>query len=214
MLAVTDTGTGMSEETVAKVFEPFFTTKEVGKGSGLGLSMVYGFVKQSQGHVKVYSELGQSTTIKLYLPRNARPGDKSETDATTARPIPAISRGRTILVVEDDGAVRRHTCGIVRELGFEVLEAAEAEAALSLIDREPAIALLFTDIGLPGPLNGRQLVEEARRRRPALKILYTTGYTRNAIVHNGVLDQDVELIGKPFTFEGLAAKIGQVLSQR
>jgi len=212
LLAVTDTGVGMSDEIAAKAFEPFFTTKEVGKGSGLGLSMVYGFAKQSQGQVKIYSEIGRGTTVKLYLPRAPAQGERLEAAATPA-PAAAETDGATILVVEDDDAVRRHTVEVLGELGYRVLQAGEAEEALRLIEQEPAIALLFTDVGLPGVLNGRNLAEEASRRRLGLKVLFTTGYTRNAIGHNGVLDPGVDLIVKPFTFDALAAKIASVLAK-
>jgi signal transduction histidine kinase/CheY-like chemotaxis protein len=211
LLAVSDTGTGMAAETAAKAFEPFFTTKDIGKGSGLGLSMVYGFAKQSQGQVKIDSEIGQGTTVKLYLPRAPAQVDRPE---AAAAPVEAAAEtaGATILVVEDDDAVRDHTAEILGELGYRVLQAPDAETALRLIDQQTAIALLFTDVGLPGVLNGRSLAEEARRRRPGLKVLFTTGYSRNAIDHNGVLDQGVNLVVKPFTFDALAAKIASVLA--
>jgi signal transduction histidine kinase len=212
MLAVTDTGSGMSEEVAAKVFEPFFTTKEVGRGSGLGLSMVYGFARQSKGQVKIYSELGHGTTVRLYLPRAPAEAGRIETGSMPAAP-PAETGGVTILVVEDDDAVRRHAFEVLGELGYRVLEAGEGETALRLIDEERAITLLFTDIGLPGELNGRNLADEAKRRRPGLKVLFTSGYTRNAIVHNGVLDPGVDLIVKPFTVDALAAKIARVLAK-
>ncbi len=213
MLAVTDTGSGMSEEVAAKVFEPFFTTKEVGRGSGLGLSMVYGFARQSKGQVKIYSELGHGTTVRLYLPRAPAEAGRMETGAMPAAAATAETGGVTILVVEDDDAVRRHAFEVLGELGYRVLEAGEAETALRLIDDERTIALLFTDIGLPGELNGRNLADEAKRRRPGLKVLFTSGYTRNAIIHNGVLDPGVDLIVKPFTVDALAAKIARVLAK-
>jgi CheY-like chemotaxis protein len=209
LIAVTDTGMGMPEEVIAKAFDPFFTTKEVGKGTGLGLSQVYGFVKQSGGHVKIYSEPGEGTTLKIYLPRQAAGHQEIETDAAA----PALPRGEqreTILVVEDEPAVRELSVEVLRELGYRVLEADGAAAALRLIDAHPDIALLFTDIVMP-ETNGRKLAEEAGRRRQGLKVLFTTGYTRNAVVHNGVLDAGVDLIGKPFTIEELAAKVRAVL---
>jgi PAS domain S-box-containing protein len=210
VIAVTDTGTGMTPDVVEKAFEPFFTTKEVGQGTGLGLSQVYGFVKQSGGHIKIYSEPGQGTTIKLYLPRLAGAADEAEAPGDPIAP-PGGVRHETILVVEDDEDVRHYSVDQLRELGYDVLEAPDGPAALDLIEHHPEILLLFTDVALPGGLNGRQLADEARNRRPRLKILFTTGYARNAIVHHGALDPDVELIGKPFTYANLAAKIRQVL---
>ncbi|MFG6416502.1 PAS domain-containing protein [Roseateles sp. DC23W] len=209
MIAVTDTGSGMSPEVVAKAFDPFFTTKEVGRGTGLGLSQVYGFVKQSGGHVRIYSEPGQGTTVKLYMPR--RPGaapDEVEAE-TVANALHGDGR-ELILVVEDEQAVRLMSVEALEELGYRVLETDGAEGALKLIDAHPDIDLMFTDVVMPG-MNGRKLADEARRRRPDLKVLFTTGYTRNAVVHNGVLDHGVNLIGKPFTLDELAARVREVL---
>jgi PAS domain S-box-containing protein len=209
LIAVTDSGTGMPAEIVAKAFDPFFTTKEVGKGTGLGLSQVYGFVKQSRGHVKIYSEPGQGTTIKIYLPRLV--GGAQETTEEDA--VAEVLLGDTqeiVLVVEDEPAMRQFSVDALVELGYRVLEADGAASALRLLDAHPNIALLFTDVVMP-EVNGRKLAEEARRRRPGLKVLFTTGYTRNAVVHNGVLDPGVELIGKPFTLDELAAKVRAVI---
>jgi PAS domain S-box-containing protein len=210
VVAITDTGTGMSKDVVAQAFEPFFTTKEVGQGTGLGLSQVYGFVKQSGGHVKIYSEPGQGTTVKVYLPRLLAQEDASE---TADRPDTTWVDGRTqtILVVEDDDDVRAHSVEILNELGYRVLEAPNAQAALEIMGRQPDVALLFTDVGLPGGMNGRQLAEEALRRRPGLRVLYTTGYAQNAIIHDGRLDAGVELITKPFSYARLAAKLRDLL---
>ncbi|RZL37345.1 MAG: PAS domain S-box protein [Rubrivivax sp.] len=209
MIAVTDTGTGMPPEVVAKAFDPFFTTKEVGRGTGLGLSQVYGFVKQSGGHVRIYSEMGQGTTVKLYMPRLL--GAHVEGDAATAAAdVPQGDGLELVLVVEDEAMVRQLSIDALQELGYRVLEADGAEAALKLLDAHPDIALLFTDVVMPG-LNGRKLADEARRRRPELKVLFTTGYTRNAVVHNGVLDPGVHLIGKPFTLEELGVRVRQLL---
>jgi CheY-like chemotaxis protein len=209
MIAVTDTGMGMPEEVIAKAFDPFFTTKAVGKGTGLGLSQVYGFVKQSGGHVKIYSEPGEGTTVKIYLPRQLV--SQQEADAEThASPMPRGEAREVVLVVEDEPAVRELSVEVLSELGYRVLEADGANAALRLIDLHPDIKLLFTDIVMPD-INGCKLAEEARRRRADLKVLFTTGYTRNAVVHNGVLDPGVDLIGKPFTIEELATKVRAVL---
>ena len=209
LIAVTDTGTGMSQEVIEKAFDPFFTTKLVGKGTGLGLSQVYGFVKQSGGHVKIYSETGHGTTIKIYLPRLAGAVPEAADDASGEPPALGDIR-EIVLVVEDEPAVRAFSVEALTELGYRVLEADGASAALRILDNEPRIVLLFTDIVMPD-VNGAKLAEEARRRRPHLKVLFTTGYTRNAIVHNGVLDPGVEMISKPFTLDALAAKIRLVL---
>jgi CheY-like chemotaxis protein len=195
-----------------RAFEPFFTTKEVGQGTGLGLPQVYGFVKQSGGHVKIYSEPGEGTSVKLYLPRLTAAAAEAIDEPATPTPAPAT--GATILIVEDDDDVRNYSAEILRQLGYRVLEAQAGPAALHLVETEPAIRLLFTDVGLPGGLNGRQLADEARRRRPDLKVLFTTGYARNAIVHQGRLDPGVELIVKPFTAAALGAKVGAILGEQ
>jgi PAS domain S-box-containing protein len=209
MLAVSDTGLGMTKDVMNKAFEPFFTTKKFGEGTGLGLSQVYGFVKQSGGHIKIYSEVGEGTTVRLYFPRVI--ATAAEDRATSVKTIPFAKQMERILVVEDDADVRTYSTGILRELGYTVLEAADADEALSLLATEGQIRLLFTDVGLPGAMNGRQLADEARRRRPDVKVLFTTGYARNAIVHHGRLDRGVELIVKPFTYSSLAAKIRSIL---
>jgi len=201
----------MSKEVAARAFEPFFTTKEIGQGTGLGLSQVYGFVKQSGGHVKIYTEAGEGTTIKIYLPRFM--GD-DENDAPKDSMQSAATGSELILVVEDEPDVRDYSCESLRELGYTVLEAAEGEVALRIIEERPDIALLFTDVGLPGKFNGRQLADEAKRRRPKLRVLFTTGYARNAIVHDGRLDPGVQLITKPFTSDALASKLRDLLDAR
>jgi PAS domain S-box-containing protein len=209
VLSVTDTGIGMNRETVTRAFEPFFTTKEVGKGTGLGLSMVYGFVKQSGGHIKVYSEEGEGTTIKIYLPRLMSGNGEEEA------PAPAIldraGGQRVILVVEDDDDVRTYSTDCLRDLGYRVIEAHDGPAALRVLNRagQPP-DLLFTDVVMPG-MSGRELVDEARKIFPKLKVLYTSGYTRNAIVHGGRLDAGVEMIAKPFSPASLAQRVRDVL---
>ena len=209
MLAVTDNGCGMPPDVKAKAFDPFFTTKDIGHGTGLGLSQVYGFVKQSRGHIQIYSEVGEGTTIKIYLPRahSAAVAEESQPQETVARG----SLRETVLVVEDDADVRSYSCDTLRELGYNVLEAETGRAGLQLLDTHPEICLLFTDVGLPGGMNGRQLVEEARKHRPDLKVLFTTGYARNAIVHDGRLDAGVELITKPFSQAALASKLRDII---
>ncbi len=211
VVAITDTGAGMSREVIDQAFEPFFTTKDAGHGTGLGLSQVYGFVKQSGGHVSLYSEAGQGTTVKIYLPRRLADGDDQAAPADRAQIAPDDERSQTILVVEDDDDVRAHSAEILAELGYRVLEAPNGPSALEVLERQPDVALLFTDVGLPGGMNGRQLAEEARRRRPGLEVLFTTGYAKNAIVHDGRLDPGVQLITKPFTFAGLATKVHDLL---
>jgi CheY-like chemotaxis protein len=209
MIAVSDTGIGMDEVTLPRVFEPFFTTKDIGQGTGLGLSQVYGFIKQSNGHVKLYSEEGQGTAVKLYLPRLLTERQETRAKSNDMR-VPA-GEGETILVVEDEPAVRDHSVTTLRDLGYRVLAASDGHAALRVLAREREIAVLFTDVGLPGGMTGRQLVDAARVLRPELKVLYTTGYARNAIVHGGVLDPGTELLPKPFNYTSLAAKIRNVL---
>ncbi|RWC81136.1 MAG: response regulator [Mesorhizobium sp.] len=210
MIAVTDTGAGMSPEVIAKAFEPFFTTKPANKGTGLGLSQVFGFVKQSGGHVNIYSEPGEGTTIKIYLPRFFGP---EEPASPTGRGKSAAKVTETILVVEDDARVRAATTDVMRELGYTVIHAAGGPEALEKLAATPGIALLFTDIVMP-VMNGRKLAEEALTRQPGLKVVFTTGFTRNAVVHNGVLDHDVHFLAKPFTIEQLAAKLRDVLDSK
>jgi signal transduction histidine kinase/ActR/RegA family two-component response regulator len=210
LIAVTDTGFGMDAETIAKAFDPFFTTKPSGKGTGLGLSQVYGFVKQSGGHLKIYSEPGQGTTVKIYLPRFT--GAAEDAEPAAPRLVAQGDPAKIVLVVEDDERVRRFTVDALRDLNYTVLHADGGSKALRLLDEHPGVNLLLTDIVMP-EMNGRQLAEEARRRRDDLKVLYFTGFTRNAIVHNGLLDQGVHLMTKPFTLEQLAAKVREMLGQ-
>ncbi|MBI5265334.1 MAG: MASE4 domain-containing protein [Bradyrhizobium sp.] len=209
MIAVSDTGTGIPAEHLEKVFDPFFTTKEVGKGTGLGLSMVFGFVKQSGGHVKIYSEEGHGTSLKLYLPRSTGV-QESEVGAMQ---FPTVEGGdETILVVEDDALVRQYVMAQILSLGYTALEAADATEALNIIDGGADVDLLFTDVIMPGPMNGRQLADEALKRRPALKTLFTSGYTENAIVHYGRLDSGVLLLAKPYRKSELARMIRVALA--
>jgi signal transduction histidine kinase len=211
MISVTDTGAGMSPDVAAKAFDPFFTTKATGKGTGLGLSQVYGFVKQSGGHIKIYSEPGRGTSVKIYLPRHHAPGGQTA-EFQQASGLPMEGHQELILVVDDEDAVRSIAADGLRELGYRVLEAPDARTALVLLEEYPAINLLFTDIVMP-EVNGRKLAEQALRKRPGLKVLFTSGYTRNAIVHNGVVDADVHLIGKPCSLDELAEKIRDVLDR-
>ena len=209
VISVTDTGVGMDADTVAKAFEPFFTTKPVGRGTGLGLSQVYGFVKQSGGHVKIYSEVGQGRTVKLYLPRvGANP---AEGDAGEQQLLPEAGPEETVLVLEDDPDVRSYSAEILRELGYRVLEAHDGPSALRTLEQHPCVDLLFTDVVLPGGVTGAQVAAQAKASRPRLKVLFTTGYARNAIIHHGRLDKGVQLITKPFSFNDLAGKVRDML---
>jgi CheY-like chemotaxis protein len=210
-IAVSDSGTGMSPEVLNHVFDPFFTTKEVGKGSGLGLSMVYGFVKQSSGHIKIYSEVDQGTSIRIYLPRVD--GDSAAATIENEVAIKDTRGSETILVTEDAESVRDYVTQQLESLGYTVIEASDAEEALSILEGRNDIDLLFTDVVLPGGINGRQLAEIALNKYPALKVLYTTGYTENAVVHHGKLDAGVELLSKPYRREDLARHVRIVLDK-
>lgn len=210
MISITDTGTGMSPEVIERAFDPFYTTKGPGKGTGLGLSQVYGYVKQSGGHIKIYSEIDRGTTVKIYLPRRVGVTD-ARSGAAGAQPIPHGSVSDTILVVEDDENVRTMTAESLHELGYTVLQAASGIEALVLLEQNPAVDLIFTDIVMP-QMSGRQLADVVQEKWPTIRILYTTGYTRNAIVHNGVLDHGVSLLAKPFSLEQLAHKIRELLN--
>ena len=210
MLAVTDTGTGMDDATIARAFEPFFTTKEAGKGTGLGLSQVYGFVRQSSGHIRVYSEVGEGTTVKIYLPRYTGVHKRTAEEKKASKSLRGADH-EVILVVEDDETLRGYTTEILRELGYTVLSAADGRAAIGMLGDAKDIHLLFTDIVMPGGMNGRQVADEALKLRPGLKVLFTTGYSRNAVVHQGRLDPGVHLISKPFSFDDLAVKIRALL---
>ena len=209
LVSVTDTGEGMPPDVIERAFDPFFSTKGVGQGTGLGLSQVHGFVKQSGGHAKIYSEAGVGTTIKLYLPRHR--GAQTAPDAARSEgEVPRARDQEIILVVEDEDQVRHLAVDHLRELGYTVFQAADAEQALAVLDAQPGIDLLFTDVVMPS-MNGRELAERCRAERPSLKVLYTTGYTRNAIVHNGMLDAGVALLSKPFTIDTLGRKVRKVL---
>ncbi len=209
MIAVTDTGRGMPPDVVERAIEPFFTTKDVGRGTGLGLSMIYGFAKQSGGHLKIYSEVGHGTTVRLYLPRQ-----RADAPIKTLPSIPQSDHprgGETILVVEDDELVRGFTVSQLRSLGYRVVEASDGPKAQKILEGDQSIDLMFTDVVMPGGMTGRQLAEAAVRRRPGLKTLYTSGYTENSIVHQGKLDPGVHFLAKPFRRQELAIKVREVL---
>jgi signal transduction histidine kinase/CheY-like chemotaxis protein len=209
-VAITDTGRGMAPDVIARAFDPFFTTKPPGMGTGLGLSQVYGFIKQSRGHIKIYSEVGSGTTVKVYLPRLHGEVDTEKPGA--AQPAQAGEAGDVVLVVEDDFLVRQLSVDSLRELGYTALECGNAAAALKLLEKHPEIKLLFTDVVMP-EMNGRALADAAVKLRPGLKVLFVTGYTANAIVHGGVLDPGVNFLSKPFTLQQLAAKVRAVLDR-
>jgi signal transduction histidine kinase len=206
MVAVSDTGTGMPPEEIERAFEPFFTTKPLGQGTGLGLSMLYGFIKQSNGHVRIYSEPGMGTTFRIYLPRG---GGQTADDANwhdSAAPTERSGAGQRVLVVEDEPAVRMLITETLRELGYRSTEAVDGPAGLAIVQSKAPIDLLITDVGLPG-LNGRQLADAARALRPDLQVLFITGFAGNAAVGNGVLEAGMEILTKPFSMDALAAKL-------
>jgi PAS domain S-box-containing protein len=212
LIAVGDTGHGMDEAALRQAFEPFFTTKDVGKGTGLGLSQVYGFARQSGGHVRIYSEPDQGTTVKLYLPRCR--SDRPRDVATPSAAGPSLRGSETILLVEDHDDLLAYSSDLLRELGYRVLAAPDAAAGLEWIRREPGIDLLFTDIVLPGGMDGHRLAREARERRPGLKVLFTSGYARNAVLHDGRLEPGMDLLSKPFTGHALAARVRAALDHQ
>ncbi len=210
LIIVTDSGTGIEAKVLNRVFDPFFTTKEFGKGTGLGLSMVYGFVKQSRGHIKIYSEVGHGTAVKMYLPRASGIDDEPEESPVES---PMGFRGtEKILLVEDDEYVRRFAQDQLADLGYRVLPMKNGADALECLQQVPDIDLLFTDVVMPGGISGRELAEQARKLRPGLKVLYTSGYTENSIVHQGRLDKGVQLLNKPYRRIELAQKIRAVLA--
>jgi len=211
LIAVSDTGHGMDEAALQQAFEPFFTTKDVGKGTGLGLSQVYGFARQSGGHVRIYSEVGHGTTVRLYLPRSL--GARSAETKGPGTEGPALRGSETILVVEDHDDLLAYSTTLLRELGYRVLPAPNAEAGLTLIQREPEIALLFTDLVLPDGVDGHQLATQARSHRPGLKVLFTSGYARNAALREGRLEPGMDLLPKPFTGQALAARVRAALDR-
>ncbi len=208
-ICITDTGTGMPPDVIERVFEPFFTTKPMGQGTGLGLSMVYGFAKQSEGHVKIYSELGKGTTIRIYLPRH-RGAAAEETSTTRFTEVPRAEAGETVLVVEDEPVIRQLIIEVLQDLGYRALEASDGPAGLKILQSPQRIDLLVTDVGLPG-INGRQLADAARENRSNLKVLFITGYAENAMLANGFLDPGMEMITKPFAVEALATRIRSMI---
>lgn len=208
VLSVTDNGSGMPESVMNRAFDPFFTTKPIGQGTGLGLSMIYGFSKQSRGHVSIDSEVDQGTTVKLYLPRFR--GEEVELPASDTQQAPHAMDGETVLIVEDDAAVRVLVCAVLSELGYAFVEASDADSAVPILNSTQRIDLLISDVGLPG-MNGRQLAEVGRQYRPGLKVLFITGYAEHAAVRGGFLDSGMQMITKPFTFDLLTAKVREMI---
>jgi CheY-like chemotaxis protein len=212
-LCVTDTGTGIAPEVREKVFEPFFTTKPIGEGTGLGLSMIYGFAKQSGGQVRIDSELGEGTTVCIHLPRHYADGDLDEAPAET-RPLSRSEQGETVLVVDDEPTVRMLITDVLRELGYTAIEAADSVAGLKILESDVRVDLLISDVGLPGGMNGRQMADAARRSRPELKVLFITGYAEKTAIENGRLDRRMTVMTKPFAVDALAARVREMVSQR
>ncbi len=207
-LSVSDTGCGIPDSVIGRVFDPFFTTKPIGQGTGLGLSMIYGFARQSRGHVTIHSEVGKGTTVSLFLPRFA--GEIAAQEATNPTLLPYANAGETVLIVEDDPAVRVLVSAVLKELGYGFVEAVDAVTAVPIIESEQRIDLMISDVGLPG-MNGRQLAEIGRQIRPGLKVLFITGYAEHAAVRGGFLDPGMQLITKPFTFDLLTAKVREMI---
>ena len=210
-LCVTDTGSGMSPATIERAFEPFFTTKPIGQGTGLGLSMIYGFARQSGGQVRIYSEVGQGTTVCVYLPRYH--GDAELAEETQNAALAAAAGAQTVLVVDDEATIRHLIDEVLDELGYTVIGAADGAAGIKVLQSGARIELLITDVGLPNGMNGRQVADEARRLRPGLKVLFITGFAENAAVGNGHLEPGMELLTKPFTLEALTSKVADMLSR-
>jgi signal transduction histidine kinase/CheY-like chemotaxis protein len=208
-ICVSDTGVGMAPDVLARAFDPFFTTKPAGTGTGLGLSMIYGFAKQSGGQVRLYSEFGQGTTAKIYLPRHiGEPGEELEEDAAQTS---QAGSGETVLIVDDEPTVRMLVADTLAELGYTSIEAADAASGMKVLDSDVRIDLLITDIGLPGGMNGRQMADAARQRRPDLKVLFITGYAENAAIGNGHLQPGMQVLSKPFAMEKLASRIKSII---
>ncbi len=211
-VCVTDTGTGMAPELIGKVFEPFFTTKPTGEGTGLGLSMVYGFARQSGGQVRIYSEVGLGTTVCLYLPRHYGEADEDEVARRLAE-VEQAGQGETVLIVDDEPSVRMLVTEVLEDLGYTAIEAADSVAGLKVLQSDVRIDLLVTDVGLPGGMNGRQMADAGRERRPDLKVLFITGYAENAVLGNGYLRPGMQILTKPFVLETLATRIKDLIAE-
>ena len=201
-ICVSDTGTGMSPDILARAFDPFYTTKPVGEGTGLGLSMVYGFARQSGGQVRLYSEIGNGTTVRLYLPRYRGPAEIEE-EAPRLEQAPRATAGETVLIVDDEPSVRMLVTDVLEELGYAAIEAADTISGMKVLRSDVRIDLLITDVGLPGGMNGRQMADAARETRPKLKVLFITGYAENAAIGNGRLEPGMHVLTKPFAMDNL-----------
>ena len=211
-ISVSDTGTGMSPEVMARAFDPFFTTKPIGQGTGLGLSMIYGFARQSGGQVRIYSEVGEGTTVRIYLPRHRGAADEEQVQASLVE-APRAEAGETVLVVDDEPSVRMLVTEVLEELGYAAIEAADGVSGLKVLESDVRIDLLITDVGLPGGVNGRQMADAARRTRPELRVLFITGYAENAAVGNGHLEPGMHVLTKPFAMETLASRISAIIGE-
>ena len=210
-MSVTDTGTGMTPEVIARAFDPFFTTKPVGTGTGLGLSMIYGFARQSGGQVRIYSEVGHGSTVCLYLPRHIGDAETAETQPELSA-VAHATQGQTVLVVDDEPLVRMLVVDVLRELGYTAIEAGDGHSGLKMLQSAARVDLLITDIGLPGGLNGRQVADAARKLQPDMKVLFITGYAENAVLSHGRIDAGMHVMTKPFAMEGLASRIQSLLA--
>jgi CheY-like chemotaxis protein len=211
-ICVTDSGTGMSPDVLARAFDPFYTTKPVGQGTGLGLSMVYGFARQSSGQVRLYSEIGLGTTVRLYLPRHRGPADIEE-EAPRLEQAPRATAGETVLIVDDEPSVRMLVTDVLEELGYAAIEAADTISGMKVLRSDVRIDLLITDVGLPGGMNGRQMAEAARETRPKLKVLFITGYAENAAIGSGRLEPGMHVLTKPFAMDNLATRIKTIIGE-
>jgi CheY-like chemotaxis protein len=211
-VCVSDTGTGMDKDTLSRVFEPFFTTKPIGQGTGLGLSMVYGFARQSNGHVRIYSELGRGTMVCIYLPRHL---GEEESDVSDRVVVPAtVPAGETVLIVDDEPTVRMLVADSLADRGYACIEAADGPSGLKILQSKVRIDLLVTDVGLPGGLNGRQVADAARALRPDLKVLFITGYAENAALNHGHIERGMEMLTKPFAVDDLMGRVERMLRDR
>jgi CheY-like chemotaxis protein len=210
-ICVTDTGTGMPPDVIARAFDPFFTTKPIGMGTGLGLSMIYGFAQQSGGQVRIYSEVGEGTTVKIYLPRYIGK-EKEEIASSQSQEMPRAQHGEMVLVVDDEPTIRMLITDTLEELGYGAIEAGDAASGLKVLQSGARVDLVISDIGLPGGMNGRQMVDAARISRPDLKVLFITGYADNAAIGNGHVERGMHVMTKPFVMENLAARIKAVMA--
>jgi CheY-like chemotaxis protein len=212
VLLVSDTGTGMTDEVIQRAFDPFYTTKPLGQGTGLGLSMIYGFAKQSGGQVRISSKVGEGTTIQLFLPRHDE-GEMTSEETSDFVQAPRAAAGETVLIVDDEPSVRMLVTEVLAELGYTAVEAADGSAALRVLQSERRIDLLVTDVGLPGGMNGRQLADFARLARPKLKVLFITGYAEKTVAAGDRLEEGMGILTKPFAMDGLAAEIKNLISR-